>query len=533
MSRARTVARRVLTALAATAMVVGVAPAAHATGPTILGAGSTWSAVALTQWAADVHRLGISVNYQPVGSTQGRQFFASNTVDFGVSEIPFGFDDSQPARHYAYLPIVAGGTSMMYNLHYPDGQQIRNLKLSPPTIAAIFTSRIRNWDDPKITADNGYQLPNLPIRLIVRSDGSGTSAQFSAYIAATQPAAWKAFTGKCGIPDTMTEFWPIAPCDTNAIGQKGSDGIANYVANPGLGVGAIGYLEAAYAVERNFPVVGVKNASGHYTVPTAVDVAVALTHAALHSDSTQDLSGVYTAPEKNAYPISSYSYMIVPTDSSISTDKGNVLGRFILYFACTGQQAAQKLGYSPMPKQLVQYAFAAENQIPGAPAPPPVDYAHCANPTLNGSFTTTGNPGQLPGTDLNGSGDQQQGNSNGPPPSDGGTNGPGGSTNGPGGSTNGPGGSTNGPGGTSTLPPGSSIGPDGTVYVTGTPQTIPGKRLAVLKLAADQQILGLRPPSAFPLVVLAFLILIFVFGPLVLRVRSGRRSQDLPPGPES
>ena len=75
----------------------------------------------------------------------------------------------------------------------------------------------------------------------------------------------------------MTEFWPIGPCESNAIGQKGSDGIANYVANPGLGVGAIGYLEAAYAVARKFPVVGVKNASGHFTVPTAVDVATALT----------------------------------------------------------------------------------------------------------------------------------------------------------------------------------------------------------------------------------------------------------------
>ena len=276
-----------------------------------------------------MNRLGLSVNYQGVGSTTGRQFFAAGTVDFGVSEIPFQSDDPPNHRAFDYLPIVAGGTSMMYNLKTPSGNQIRNLKLSPATIALIFTGKITNWSDSRITPDYGSQLSDQPIRLLVRSDGSGTSAQFSAFIAATQPALWQSFTSACGIPDAYTSFWPYGQpnCLPNAVGQKGSDGIANYVSNPGLGVGTIGYLEAGYAVARNFPVVGVKNASGHFTIPTAVDVAIALQHAHLNPDSTQELGDVYTAPEANAYPISSYSYMIVPTDSSITHRQGRGAGQ--------------------------------------------------------------------------------------------------------------------------------------------------------------------------------------------------------------
>ena len=316
---------RLAGALVVALMVSSAMPPAHASGPTILGAGSTWSQIAIEQWRVDVNRFGLSVNYQGVGSTTGRQFFASDTVDFAVSEIPFQSDDPPNHRAFAYLPIVAGGTSLMYNLKTPSGVQIRNLTLSPATIALIFTGKITNWSDSRITQDYGSKLSNQPIRLLVRSDGSGTSAQFSAFIAATQPSVWRSFTSACGIPDSYTSFWPYGQpnCLPNAVGQKGSDGIANYVSNPGLGAGTIGYLEAGYAVARKFPVVGVKNASGHFTIPTAVDVAIALKHAHLNPDSTQELGDVYTAPEANAYPISSYSYMIVPTDSSITAGQGS------------------------------------------------------------------------------------------------------------------------------------------------------------------------------------------------------------------
>jgi phosphate ABC transporter phosphate-binding protein len=509
------------------AFITTTATPARAAGPTILGAGSTWSAIAINQWQADVNRLGLSVNYQSVGSTSGRQFFASNTVDFGVSEIPFQSDDPQVKRKYAYLPIVAGGTAMMYNLKDAGGNQIRDLKLSSGTIAAIFTGKITNWNDARIRADYGKTIPSQAIKAIVRSDGSGTSAQFSAYLKAMQPGAWGSFTSSCGVPNQATSFWPYGRpnCLQNGIAQKGSDGVANYIANQGLGVGAIGYLEAGYAVARKFPVVGVKNRSGTFTIPTAGNVAIALRHAKLNSDSTQDLSQVYTAPEKDAYPISSYSYMIVPTDSSISNDKGAVLGKFIIYFACKGQQAAQRLGYSPMPKELVEFAFAAERKIPGAPDPPAVNGQECPNPTLTGDFK---GGGVLPGTDLSGNGNIDGGDTSVPDPND-----PRNRQSGNGdGSRVDENGNPIGPGEEGSATDGSGKGgdgkdggsgtggSDGVRYTTDEPAVLSNAQLLSRQLAASELIDGLRPTSNLPLLVLATIILALVFGPVFLRMRS-------------
>jgi len=188
------VVRAALAAAIVAAGVLGFAGPASASGPTILGAGSTWSEIAIRQWASDVSPQGISVNYQGVGSTQGRQLFAGGTIDFAASEIPYQPEDAQPKRPYAYLPDVAGGTSLMYNLQTPDHQQIRSLTLSPTTIALIFTGKIQYWDDKRIKADDNPDMPHLPIRLVVRSDGSGTSAQFTRFMHEMVPSVWNAFT---------------------------------------------------------------------------------------------------------------------------------------------------------------------------------------------------------------------------------------------------------------------------------------------------------------------------------------------------
>jgi len=508
--------------LLAIGMQLATLSPARADGPAILGAGSTWSQIAIDQWRADVYRYGLQVNYQGVGSTTGRQFFAAGTVDFGASEIPFQIPPDPPVqRSFSYLPDVAGGTSMMYNLQDPSGQQIRDLRLTPATIAGIFTGKITSWSDHRIEADYGKPLPNIPIRVLVRSDGSGTSAQFSAYIAATDGAAWRSFLSACHQSyQSYTSFWPYGQpgCLQAAIGQRGSDGIANYVANPGLGNGAIGYLEAAYAVSRNFPVVAVKNVSGNFTLPTAANVAIALQHAKLHPDSTQDLSGVYTAPEHWAYPISSYSYLIVPTDASISDAKGSVLGQFIIYLACTGQQAAARLGYSPMPKQLVGFAFDAERRIPGAPAPPPIDAAHCQNPTITGAFQSAGGnslAGSVPWAPYSGGTGGGGGGSTGGSGGStlGGTSGSGGGGTGGSGSTGGVSGS--GPGSTS-----GSVGANGTMTITTSPAVLNEAALGRLKKLADAQVGGLRLRSVLPLALAAVAVVLLVFGPLLLRRRT-------------
>ena len=380
-------------ALATAALATATVMPAFADGPTINGSGSTWSAIAIDQWRADVRNSkGLTVNYNSVGSSSGREYYISlgDQTDFAVSEIPFVGDEpdrlASHKRTYQYLPIVAGGTALMYNLKDSAGRQVRDLGLSAATIAGIFTGKIKSWDDPKITADYGKPLPKLAITPVIRSDGSGTSAQFAAYLAYEAKSVWTPFAkDKMLDPNIPVSNYPDLG---NSIAQKGSDGIANYVANPIVGVGAIGYLESSYAVQRNFPVASVKNRSGKFVLPTSRNVSTALTKATLYADRTQNLTGVYSNADPAAYPISSYSYMIVPKKTGMAADKASVLGRFMLYFACDGQSSASLLGYSPLPKNLVSIVFDAVRDLPAgrpdAPAEPTA--ANCKNPTLTGSL---------------------------------------------------------------------------------------------------------------------------------------------------
>lgn len=382
--------------------LLGVSAPAHAA-VTVDGAGSTWSSIAVTQWAADVARQGLSINFQANGSTAGRTFYYSSQVDFAVSEIPFqeAYQDASGTvttneiqlaskRPYAYMPIVAGGTSFMYNLQI-NGQRFTNLHLSPDAVSKIFTGVIKQWNDPAIAADNpGVPLPAIAVKPVIRSDGSGTSAQFTAYMASEAPSVWQAFCQKVGLGGGCrpTSLYPEFDGST---AQQFSDGVAAYVAAP-YNNGAITYVEYGYAKQRSFPVASILNAAGYYAQPTPQAVAIALQGATLNPDRTQVLTGVYRNADPRAYPVSSYSYMIVPTStaSPFSAEKGDVLGKFILYFLCAGQQKAAQLGYSPLPKNLVLAAFEAERLIPGAPTPPAIE--SCANPTITGDFVTGAAP---------------------------------------------------------------------------------------------------------------------------------------------
>ena len=394
--------------LLAGAIVIGAALGQAATvsepvlaAATVDGAGSTWSQIAVDQWRADVARQGIVVNYQGVGSTAGRVAYYQSQVDFAVSEIPFQpalidrsgnviADETQLAakRPYAYLPIVAGGTAFMYNLSVA-GQRITDLQLAPSTVAKIFNGQIKNWNDPAIAADNpGKVLPATRIKPVIRSDGSGTSAQFTAYMQSEAPAEWSFLcqAANLGANCAPTSLYPDYP-NSGFAAQQFSDGVANFVAAP-YNDGAITYVEYGYAKERGFPVASVRNVSGVYTQPSAVNVSIALQGARINPDGTQILSGVYRFADPRTYPVSSYSYMIVPTTTAapFSNEKGAALSRFILYFVCAGQQKSEQLGYSPLPRNLVQLAFDGVRRIPGAVAPPAIDT--CSNPTITGQFIT-------------------------------------------------------------------------------------------------------------------------------------------------
>lgn len=341
--------------------LLGVSAPAHAA-VTVDGAGSTWSSIAVTQWAADVARQGLSINFQANGSTAGRTFYYSSQVDFAVSEIPFqeAYQDATGTvttneislaskRPYSYMPIVAGGTSFMYNLQI-NGQRFTNLHLSPDAVSKIFTGAITKWNDPAIAADNpGVPLPAIAVKPVIRSDGSGTSAQFTAYMASEAPGVWQAFCQKVNLGGCRpTSLYPEFDGST---AQQFSDGVAAYVAAP-YNNGAITYVEYGYAKQRGFPVASILNAAGYYAQPTPQAVAIALQGATLNPDRTQVLTGVYRNADPRAYPVSSYSYMIVPT----TTDR----------------------------------PFSAERQIPGAPAPPAIE--SCANPTITGDFVTGAAP---------------------------------------------------------------------------------------------------------------------------------------------
>jgi phosphate transport system substrate-binding protein len=387
--------------LLASVFVLPAAPAFAA--DQINGSGSTWSQIAVDQWRSDVARQGLPVNYQGLGSSAGRQFYIQGQSDFAVSEIPFqpaGFNregqklydeiDSASKRPYAYLPIVAGGTSFMYHLDV-NGKRITDLHLSGATIAKIFTGKITNWNDPAVKADDGRDFPSLAITPVIRSDGSGTSAQFSAYMANVYPEVWNPFCSEALNLPSPCPPTSLYPYFGNSKNQSGSDGVANFVSAP-YNNGAITYVEYGYALQRGFPVVSVLNKAGYFVQPTAENVAIALTKARINPDRSQVLTDVYSNPDPRAYPVSSYSYMIVPTTTAapFTEGKGSTLGQFILYFLCTGQQKAKQLGYSPLPPNLVQFGFEAVTKIPGAPAPPALN--DCANPTIQGGFNANNAP---------------------------------------------------------------------------------------------------------------------------------------------
>ncbi|MFI6339655.1 phosphate ABC transporter substrate-binding protein PstS [Streptomyces sp. NPDC050535] len=361
----------------------------------ISGSGSTWSANAIEQWRRNVRQQGMTVNYSAVGSSVGRQQFKNGTSDFGVSEIPYGLSDlgtqdPPPTRKYAYMPIVAGGTSFMYNLKI-GGKQVTNLRLSGAVLTKIFTGKITQWNAAEIRADNPkLTLPARRIVPVVRSDGSGTTAQFTLWMSKQHGSLWNDYCRRAGksTPCGLTSYFPVIP-GSGFVAQSSSLGVAGYT-RQSQADGAITYVEYSYAKNAGFPVAKVLNRSGYYVEPTASSVAVALTKARINNDPrsanylTQNLDGVYTYGDRRTYPLSSYSYMIIPTkeEMGFTKAKGRTLSAFNNYFLCEGQQQADRLGYSPLPVNLVEAAMEQVRRIPGAVVEN-ISIKNCNNPTFS------------------------------------------------------------------------------------------------------------------------------------------------------
>jgi ABC-type phosphate transport system substrate-binding protein len=382
-------------------------PARAATFVPLLGDGSSWAEPAIDQWSRDVHGQGIVLNFSGDGSAAGRQHYIVNQADFAASDIaflttpdPFGGGREDSAYAYSYLPIVAGGTALMYNL-VVGGRKVSNLRLSGDTITKIFTGQITNWSDPRITHDYGAALPSQKITVVTRSDGSGASYMFSRWMSKQYASQWNTFCKQHGGPSPCppTEFYPAFP---GSVQRNGSDQVANYVASPSFGLGSIGYDEYAYALNSKLPVVKVLNAAGYYTLPTASNVAIALQLAEIDENPNsvtflmQNLDKVYTNSDRRTYPISSYSYLIVPRANRtingqtlpppprFNTTKGATLSTWLNYVLCGAQQKAGDLGYSPLPKNLVVGGFKQVDNIPGHVATPDTNQLNgCNNPTYH------------------------------------------------------------------------------------------------------------------------------------------------------
>jgi phosphate ABC transporter phosphate-binding protein len=394
----------VLTALLGVPLTAPPAAAAAPNYAPLAGSGSTWSQPALDAWRRNVVQNGMSVQYTGLGSTTGRNQFRNNSVDFAASDIPYGvtdgtITDTPPTdRPFVYMPDTAGGTTFMYNLNIGT-HRVTNLRLSGAVITGIFTGTITKWNDPKIAADNpGLTLPAIRVVPVVRSDGSGATAQFTQWMIATNGGAWTAYCGKVGkTPCTQTSAYPVLP-GSGMVAQNGDLGVSGYVQQAGAN-GSIGYVEYSYALETGFPVAKMLNAAGYYTEPTPGHVAVSLLAAKINNNRndpnvylTQDLSGVYTNADPRTYPLSSYSYLILPTAADdktmANTNKGLTLGDFGKYLLCEGQNQVDALGYSALPINLVQAGFDQLRKIPGA-AIGTIDVSHCNNPTFSTNGTNT------------------------------------------------------------------------------------------------------------------------------------------------
>ncbi|RFA09691.1 hypothetical protein B7R54_11050 [Subtercola boreus] len=365
----------------------------------ISGSGSTWAQNALDGWRKDLAMdTGQTVNYFGNGSAAGRQDFLNESVDFAISEMPFqahpedGSAPELPRTPYTTVPIAAGATTFMYNLKI-NGTRVTSLRLSGETVTRIFTGTITNWNDPRIASDNPtLPLPDKAIVPVLRSDASGSTAQFTGWMSGQYPRLWNAFcagVGRSSPCGSTAQF----PAFGNAKSQSGSLGVAGFVSQD-YGEGAITYVENSYAVKSGFPTAEVRNVAGAYAAPTATAVAVALMSSrttAADPNSASDLAGAYNSTDVRAYPLSYYTNMIIPAaeNKMFTTAKGASLTAFARYALCAGQQRAESLGYAPLPKNLVRAAFSRLLYVPGSESLNK-DLSTCANPAFSIPSTPTG-----------------------------------------------------------------------------------------------------------------------------------------------
>ncbi|QWE23423.1 phosphate ABC transporter substrate-binding protein PstS [Polynucleobacter sp. AP-Jannik-300A-C4] len=315
------------------ALVIGaisVAPVAFAADMT--GAGATFPYPMYAKWAeAYKAKTGSNLNYQSIGSSGGVKQIKAKTVDFGASDNPVKFEDLEK-EGLVQFPAIIGGVVPVINV---EGVKPYELKLSPDTLADIFQGVITNWNDRRLVLNNpGMKMPNLPITVVHRADGSGTTAIFTNYLAKVSQN-WKDAVG-----EGAAVKWPAA----SSVGGKGNEGVA---ANVSRVKGAIGYVEYAYAKKNKLISVSLKNKDGQFVQPDDTTFA-----AAAAGTDWSKIPGMGTfitnASGAKSWPITGASFILMYKNPEKKANSAEVLKFFDFAFK-EGKQMALELDYVPMP----------------------------------------------------------------------------------------------------------------------------------------------------------------------------------------
>jgi phosphate transport system substrate-binding protein len=298
----------------------------------LVGAGSTLVAPLMSKWQSDyASKSGATVTYGAIGSGGGIDQITARTVDFGASDAPLTPDQFTAAKDVEQIPWALSGTVPAYNVKgAPD-----NLKLSGPVLADIYLGNITSWDDPAIAKLNpGASLPSTKITPVYRSDGSGDTYAFTNYLSTISPD----FKSKVGT-STQVKF-------PTGVGAEKNDGVSAAISQTD---GSIGYVGLAYAVSNDLSMPLIENSAGNFPVPGVDSVkAAAAAVTTIGKDNSISLADL-PASAKDAYPISTYTYVIVP----LSSDKAEALKKFITYAIGPGQSYGPDLDFAPLPAQVV------------------------------------------------------------------------------------------------------------------------------------------------------------------------------------
>ena len=300
----------------------------------ISGAGASFVFPLVSKWSADYNAAtGAKVNYQSIGSGGGIAQIKAGTVDFGSSDKPLSSEELAQAG-LAQFPSAIGGVVPVVNL---EGFQPGQLRLSGPLLADIYLGKIKTWNDAAIAAANpDLTLPATKITLVHRSDGSGTTFNFSNYLSKVS-VEWKDKVG-----EGTSVQWP------DGVGGKGNEGVASYVQQI---KGSLGYVELAYALQNGMPYAGMQNAAGNWVQPTAETFAAAA--ASADWASAKDFNLVITnAPGENAWPITATNFMLMHKQPKDAKRNADTLAFFKWAFE-NGQAQANELHYVPLPAELV------------------------------------------------------------------------------------------------------------------------------------------------------------------------------------